>query len=94
MRLTSKMATSKLANSGNSEVFFPFNEGSGTTFTDLIKGAIFTDASATHTGNPHAPAVLSTSLTGVNAGWLTIPAGSIFAFAVGYQTKTYPSFAD
>jgi len=91
MRLTSKMATIKLANSDNCKIFFPFNEGAGTTATDSITGGVFTDETALHTV-PHTSALLTLDFSGVTEGWLNIPADSIYAVAVGAQVRSLHSF--
>lgn len=88
------MATTPPINSANCKAFWPCNEGAGTTFTDAITGAVFTDASATHVDNAHAPGILATGLTGVEDGFIRIPGGSIIAVITGYEIVVAGLFQD
>ena len=97
MKLSSKMATTKLANADNCKMFFPFNEGSGADFVDVITGATINDDAAAFT-TPHEIGMSSDSsltpadFTGVEDGWITMQSGSKFIFVTGFSVYTIYAF--
>ena len=77
--LTSKMKTARQARgadvSSNLKCFFPFNEGSGDSFSDIIGNVKITDDGTSNHDEPHAPTLVTASNTALDAGsWPSISA--------------------
>ena len=72
---TNKMLTARSRVYGNPcKMFFPCNEGSGNTITDLIAGVAVSDATTATHSVPHAISILSASgVTGTGITNLQIP---------------------
>lgn len=70
--LTNKMMTASKRNiSPACKIWFPCNEGSGSTMTDIVGGVVLTDAGAAY-ATPHA---ITSIVSTATSGTLSIPAG-------------------
>ena len=71
--LTQTMVTERKDYAGdNLKLFFPFNEGEGTLFTDIIGGVSFSESGALHTV-PHAVTLATGVISGSPVSTGTIP---------------------
>lgn len=82
---TTKMVTSDQYNiSPACKVWFPCNEGSGDTITDLISGIVIPDSASAEHDAPHAVTIISTEAS--SSPIISIPAGKQIVVLYGSQT--------